>query len=125
MKPFDLAAAKSGKPVCTRDGRDVRIICWDRAGNKPIIALIKTYEAEVGSVVEYERTYYESGSFLMDAKKEDDLFMKSETKTGWVNIYRNSLSREYRAIWDSEVRARNNIEKSGSYITTVPITWEE
>jgi hypothetical protein len=51
--------------------------------------------------------------------------MKSETKTGWVNIYRNSVSREYRAIWDSEVRAKNNIEKSGSYITTVPITWEE
>ena len=30
LKPFDLKAAKSGKPVCTRDGRKARIICFDR-----------------------------------------------------------------------------------------------
>lgn len=27
LKEFDLEAAKSGKPVCTRDGRKARIIC--------------------------------------------------------------------------------------------------
>lgn len=30
LRPFDLEAAKAGKPVCTRDGRKVRIICFDR-----------------------------------------------------------------------------------------------
>ena len=30
MKPFDLEAAKAGKPVCTRDGRKARINCFDR-----------------------------------------------------------------------------------------------
>lgn len=30
LKPFDLEAAKAGKPVCTRDGRKARIICWDK-----------------------------------------------------------------------------------------------
>lgn len=29
LKPFDLNSAKAGKPVCTRDGRKARIICFD------------------------------------------------------------------------------------------------
>lgn len=41
MKPFDIELAKAGEAVCTRDGRDVRIVCWDMAnGNNPIIGLI-------------------------------------------------------------------------------------
>lgn len=40
LKPFDLEAAKQGKPVCTRDGRKARIICFDAKGNNPIVALI-------------------------------------------------------------------------------------
>lgn len=30
LKPFDLEEAKAGKPVCTRDGRRARIICFDK-----------------------------------------------------------------------------------------------
>lgn len=30
LKEFDIEAAKAGKPVCTRDGRKARIICFDR-----------------------------------------------------------------------------------------------
>ena len=41
LKPFDLEAAKLGKPVCTRDGRKARIICFDAKGDKPIIALVE------------------------------------------------------------------------------------
>lgn len=41
MKPFDLEAAKAGKPVCTRDGRKARIICFDAKCIKPIVALIQ------------------------------------------------------------------------------------
>ena len=40
LRPFDLEAAKAGKPVCTRDGRKARIICFDAKCNKPIVALI-------------------------------------------------------------------------------------
>ena len=47
MKPFDLELAKKGHPVCTRDGRDARIICYDaKTGEYPIIALV--YYAENG-----------------------------------------------------------------------------
>ena len=40
VKPFDLQKAKAGKPVCTRDGRKARIICFDAKGTFPIIALV-------------------------------------------------------------------------------------
>lgn len=41
MKAFDLERAKAGDPVMTRDGKDVRIVCFDRVGNYPILALVK------------------------------------------------------------------------------------
>ena len=46
LKPFDLEAAKAGKPVCTRDGRKARIISFDRkflfkGVSYPIIALVE------------------------------------------------------------------------------------
>ena len=42
LKPFDLEAAKAGKPVCTRDGRKARIICFNAKRDAPIIALVTT-----------------------------------------------------------------------------------
>lgn len=42
LKEFNLEAAKSGKPVCTRDGRKARIICFDKEDIRPIVALIKS-----------------------------------------------------------------------------------
>lgn len=41
MKEFDLEKAKAGHPVCTRDGKEARILCFDRIGHRPIVALVK------------------------------------------------------------------------------------
>lgn len=41
LKPFDLEKAKQGAKVVTRDGRPVRIICWDKLDDDntyPIVA---------------------------------------------------------------------------------------
>ena len=44
LKPFNLEEAKAGKPICTRDGRKARIICYDKKGDSdPIIALIENH----------------------------------------------------------------------------------
>lgn len=51
LKEFDLEAAKAGKPVCTRDGRKARIICFDAKCNKPIVALI--YDCNKETVLQY------------------------------------------------------------------------
>lgn len=40
MRPFDYNDAKNGAPVCTRDGRKARIVCWDAKGNFPLLALV-------------------------------------------------------------------------------------
>ena len=55
LKPFDLEAAKAGKPVCTRDGRKARIISFDRHGEDcPIIALVvDSKNAECEEVIDY------------------------------------------------------------------------
>ena len=44
--PFDAEQAKQGKPVCTKDGRPVRILCYDRDGDFPIVALIRQWNGE-------------------------------------------------------------------------------
>lgn len=43
MKEFDLELAKKGASVCTRNGRHVRILCFDRLDNRGghIVALVK------------------------------------------------------------------------------------
>lgn len=48
LKPFDLEAAKAGKPVCTRDGRKARIICYDRQSDHgfPLVALVESTGTE-------------------------------------------------------------------------------
>lgn len=60
MKRFNLEAAKTGKPICTRDGKSARIICWDMKGIYPIVALVKTSDQN-----EYSYNYKEDGTFLI------------------------------------------------------------
>ena len=79
-KPFDLEAAKAGKPVCTRDGRKARIICFDAKGDKPIIALI-----EMG-VAETPNNYPIDGKAISTKETPCDLMMLPEKKEGWVNV---------------------------------------
>lgn len=44
--PFDVEQAKQGKSVCTKDGRPVRILCYDRDDALPIVALIRQWNGE-------------------------------------------------------------------------------
>lgn len=112
LKPFDLQAAKAGKPVCTRSGKPVRIICFDVKGAKhPIIALVK----EDG----YERvcSYMPDGRRFEEEKEwSDDLMMIPERKEGWVNVSKFSL-------YASKEEALSH--KTYDIIATIKISWEE
>ena len=91
MKPFDLEAAKAGKPVCTRDGRKARILCYDLKGAKyPIVAAIETQDYIAESISAYDK----NGRFVHDKENNNDLMMLLEKKEGWINIYTNSGSVE-------------------------------
>lgn len=129
LKPFNLDAAKAGKPVCTRDGRKARIICFDRITSddySKIVACITSYDGKD----EYALTYGIDGYIINSQHPQtEDLMMPSEKKVGWVNVYTNinvEGSRYCVTIYNSKEEALNNISPSlGHYINTGKIEWEE
>ena len=127
MKPFDLKLAKSGHPVCTKNGRDARIICFDRKFETyPIVALIDNRLG--GEDIEY---YTINGKYEFEAESEFDLFMTPVKREGWVNIYKEGFETWVDAeIFSTKENAIEYNEISTSvdrenYLTTVKIEWEE
>lgn len=85
MKEFDLEKAKVGHPVCTRDGKEARILCFDRIGHYPIVALVK----EAGDETIF--SYNKKGRFSNDGRGcMCDLFMKSAKQKRWINLLKIS-----------------------------------
>ncbi len=74
MKDFDLRAAKRGAAVCTRDGRNARIITFDckGCGRKPILALIDMGDWEQSA------SWTERGEIIEDLKDASDLMMRDD-----------------------------------------------
>lgn len=74
MKNFDLSAAIGGAPVCTREGKTARVICYDRRGSVDtrIMALLNDGEYES---VEY---YTENGELIRDETTGKDLMMRDD-----------------------------------------------
>ena len=117
LKPFNLEAARSGKPVCTRDGRNVRIIAFDakRKDKKNIIALVpsKDYPGFEDLIA-----YHNNGNYYGEHENDGDLMMLPEKKEGWVNVYKDS-------IYDSEDGALMCRAEREDLIGTIKIEWEE
>ncbi len=81
LAPFDINLAKQGKPVCTRDGHKVRIICFDKKGGTPIVGLIQEDGFETVA------TFNESGLCLINGAY--NLMMLPEKKEGWMKSREN------------------------------------
>ena len=137
LKPFNLEAAKQGKPVCTRDGRKARIICFDRRlfyknVSYPILALVERSDGEDDVCC-----YNEKGKVLIEDGSEykDDLMMLPEKKEGWINIYdadttfRYVDGRVYETKDEAVQKAKEEIAKElrgkNEYVDTIKIIWEE
>lgn len=126
LKPFDLEAAKSGKPVCTRDGRKARIICFDKITRKnyeefKIIALVRDKDNEDIHVYNNEGRKYLDDSSV-------DLMMLPEKKSGWVNLYRDEESKRVycgESIFSEREKAEKHYECNDTKVATVSIGWEE
>ena len=112
LKPFDLEAAKQGKPVCTRDGRPARIICFDakfpETGN--IVTLVEKKGVET--------TLYHYNDGRCSIGRGYDLMMLPEKKEGWMNVYRNQ-------IHDTLEGAEEGHRGTSDYIQTIKVEWEE
>lgn len=82
MKPFNLEEAKVGKPVVTREGIPVRMLCFDGglADDHNIIYIVKDIVMWVKS----------NGCYSDKFESVWDLFMKPLKQTVWVNVYNDS-----------------------------------
>ena len=122
LKEFNLEAAKQGKPVCTRDGRKARIICFDRDWDMHIVALVSD---PLGESVHY---YLSNGKVDFDKQNDEDLMMLPEKKEGWVNVYREESNNNERLIEQTIYKTRKDAFDKAcpqGYITTTKINWEE
>ena len=122
LKPFNLKEylANPSRKVVTRDGENVRIICTDYYGEKPIIAKIEECE--------HSYPFYEDGKFLSYGEPSNlDLFFDTEKKEGWINIYKNKAG----VTWISPkyFSTKEEAEKEGKTrtcsVTTIKREWEE
>lgn len=115
LKAFDIEAAKAGKPVCTRDGRKARIICFDRKDIKPVVALVTVVNDT--SVTEKALYYFEDGYHLSKNYDDiNDLMMLPEKKEGWVNVSKFST-------YASKEEALSH--RTYDIINTIKVSWEE
>ena len=115
LKPFNLEAARNGKPVCTRDGRKARIICFDSNGGRPIVALVTECDDEEEMPYKYHCDgFYNCQSIPSD----NDLMMLPEKKEGWVNVYKER-------IYSTKEEAIEATCDGATYIDTIKFSWEE
>jgi len=120
MKEFDLEAAKKGAEVCTRDGRNGRIICFNRkTPNYPIVYVVENDFGveEILTATLYGRFYDCEGN----PKHRNDLMMKSLKKEGWINIYDDGDAKRF--IYASKDEALRFACEGR--IDTVKVEWEE
>lgn len=112
LKEFNLEEAKAGKPVCTRDGRKARIICFDLNNkNFPIVAIINCDTEENAYQYDIDGVCDEHDNNL-------NLMMFPEKKEGWIIIHKE-------AIYDKETAEKIARETTANVIRIQKIEWEE
>lgn len=121
LKPFDLEAAKAGAPVVTRDGKPVRIVCFDAKGSQPLLGLIEWGRDEMAC------RYSANGEYLNGKSNDHNLVMKATVKrNGWLNLYRIGgmvRAADGGCIYKTKADALDN--RAADYVATVPVEWEE
>lgn len=117
MKPFDLEKAKNGERICTRGGREARLLGVVKNKTYPVIATY--FDSEGDECVE---SYTLEGYVNLYEKNECDLAMDA-SDAGYINIFKGGLCGG--VIWRTREEAEKNKGKSNNYITTVRVEWED
>lgn len=130
LKPFDLDATKQGKPVCTRDGRKARILCYDFKQNEeyPILVAVENKDGKECALL-----YSNDGISEMYKSSNNELAILPERKEGWVNIYKSDNGTYYTGaifyekndalVNTAEIEITTGIPRD--CIDTINISWEE
>ena len=124
MKEFSLEEylKNPSRKVVTRDGRPVRIICTDRKGATPIIALVNDGLSE-----ELGHAFYSDGKIFSDEDNELDLFFAPEKHEGWIiiNKWPDGERDTNGIIYDTELDIPNKPQVGTHRVATIKIEWEE
>lgn len=112
LKPFNIQEAREGKPVCTRDGRRARIICFDLKNEEyPIVAAIGNDSSET------LLCYTINGEIIKgNYKSEKDLMMLPEKRKGWINIHQYD-------VYKTKEEAEGKVFDKANYLTTIEIEY--
>ena len=125
MKQFNLQEYLSNpsRQVVTRNGRKVRVLCTDRKGDAPIIALV--YNANEGQ--EYCYAFYSDGKFFSNAGDDLDLFFAPEKHEGWIiiNKWPDGERDTNGIIYDTELDIPDIPPVGAKRVATIKIEWEE
>lgn len=102
------------KPVTTRDGRPVRILCTDRPGEWPVVGLIEgnihAWTADGLSQPHY-RNY--------------DLINPKTKREAWTVIFEDSMASCGPVRLFRSKEAAERYAKGGAFITVARVEWEE
>lgn len=113
LKPFDIQKAREGKPVCTRDGRKARIICFDLKNDEyPIVAAVGNDSSETLF------SYTTNGEIADGIESDKDLMMLTEKRSGWAKV-RKDIN-----LYDTKEEADRKMIGNDEYVTA-KICWEE
>ena len=125
MKQFNLKEyLENPRKVVTRDGRNVRIICTDKRGDYPVVALIDIQANDDESL----DAFTENGCWALSGKESiNDLFFAPEKHEGWANVFVNADGTRYieGCIFESKEDAERNGKKWSNYKATIKVEWEE
>lgn len=125
MKQFDLQEFLKNptRPIVTRDGHDVRIICTNRIDKThPVLALL--FEDEDRDREEVYQ-YTSKGEYYSNARSPHDLCFAPIKKEGWINVYRGNGGHNTfvcNRIFATKEEARR---EKRDIIATIKIEWEE
>ena len=111
------------RPIVTRDGHDVRIICTNRIDKTHSILALLFEDEDRDREVVYQ--YTAKGEYYAYASSPHDLYFAPIKKEGWINVYRGNggyntfgCNRIF-ATKEEAQREKRNI------IATIKIEWEE
>ena len=115
LKPFDIQKAREGKPVCTRDGRKVRVLCYDFKQNEeyPILVAVEDKDGKERAML-----YSNGGISEIYKSRNYELAMLLEKKEGWAKV-RKDIN-----LYDTKEEADRKMIGNDEYVTA-KVCWEE
>ena len=110
MKPFDLEKAKKGGIVCTRDGRNARIICFDLKSNSAheIVALIEENGTELFAAYDKKGMAIENEESPLDLMMRESYGYCAVFKDQKGILYSYDIQPEFKAVKNFRIESCDN-----------------